>query len=91
MSVSMPGDRCRDLAFQGSYPLSEPEELALEDYARVLTLAASAEALHGGDDPSLVTGVHVCRLDATVTHAALADVEGFAREMAARGAPGEGA
>jgi hypothetical protein len=84
MSVSEPADGCYDLAFQGAYSLGEGAQVALEDYALAVTRAATAEALRASDDPGRVTGIHVCRLGATLTRVALTDIEDFARDMATR-------
>lgn len=88
MSRRQPEPDCFDLAFRAGYPLPEPAEVALEDYARVLARSRAAESIRALDDPSLVTGIHVCGLGAPLRQAALNDVEDFAREMATRGAGG---
>ena len=88
MTRRNPESDCYDLAFQAGYPLPEPADVALEDYARVVTRSRSAEAIRAEDDPASVRGVHVCGLGAPVHRAALADIEDFAREMAVRGAGG---
>ena len=88
MSRSRPESDCYDLAFQANYPLDEPGEVALEDYARVLTHARGAEALRRSDDPSRVSGVHVCGLGVTLTRVVLTDIEDFARGLVAPGAGG---
>jgi hypothetical protein len=88
MSRHTPESDCYDLAFQAGYPLPEPAEVALEDYARVLTRSRSAEAIRAEDDPSVVTGVHVCGLGAPLRQTVLTDLEDFARDMAVRGARG---
>jgi hypothetical protein len=80
---------CFDLPFLAAYPLGESAEVALEDYTRAVLRCEAAEALRAGDEPSRVTGVHVCGLAATPARAALIDLEDFAREMAVRGG-GEG-
>jgi hypothetical protein len=81
-----PEPDCYDLAFQAAYPLPEPAEVALEDYARALTRSRGAEGIRAQDDPSMVTGVHVCGLGASLERAAVTDLEDFARDMATRGA-----
>jgi hypothetical protein len=80
---------CFDLPFLGGYPLGESAEVALEDYARALLRCEAAEALRAVDEPSRVTGVHVCGLAAAPDREVLVDLEDFAREMAVRGG-GEG-
>jgi len=89
MSRERPGPDCYDLAFQAGYPLPEPAEVALEDYARALTRSRGAEAVRAEDDPAVVTGVHVCGLGTPLRQATLMDIEDFARDMATRG-PGGG-
>jgi len=81
---------CRDLAFQGGYAVDEAGELALEDYAREVGGAGAAELIKTAAERSSVTGVHLCAVRAPLTEAALADIEGFARALAAGGAGGLG-
>ena len=57
-------------------------EVALEDYARTLTRARAAEALHAGDSAA-IRGVHVCGLAGALTPALRRDVEDFARSLVA--------
>jgi hypothetical protein len=80
---------CFDLAFAAAYPIGEPGELALEDYARALVLAREAEVLREPADPRMVHGVHVCGLGVAVTRTTLCDLEDFARSLVA-GGPGLG-
>jgi hypothetical protein len=61
--------------------LEPPAQVALEDYARVLTSAAAAEVIASND--TTVTGLHLCGLSTGVTPAALCDVQSFANELAA--------
>ena len=84
MSRRVPGPDCSDLVFGARYVLDEPAEVALEDYARVLTRAAEAEALRAGDDPGVVRGVHVCMPGAEVALEIRRDLEHFARDLALR-------
>lgn len=88
MTQKQPEGDCYDLAFHASYPLPEPADVALEDYARVVTRSRNAETVRAEDDPSMVTGVHVCGLQAPIRQAAMSDIEDFARDMAMRGAGG---
>lgn len=88
MSRGGPQADCYDLAFFGSYPVSEPAEVALEDYVRVLARARAAEALRAPDDPSRVSGVHVCGPAATLDQAVMTDIEDFARDLTLRGGSG---
>ena len=89
MSRQRPEPDCRDLAFQGGYRLPEPAQVALEDYARVLTRSRGAESIRPEDDLSVVTGVHVCGPGTTPEPQTVTDLEDFARDMAIRG-PGGG-
>ena len=90
MSRGQPGPACRDLSFREPCLLSETAEVALEDYARALLRGEQAEAIHDGQDPARVGGVHVCGLAAPPDPALLADLEAFARELAAAGGEGLG-
>ena len=81
MSRRAPAFDCYDLSFQGSYPVAEPGEVALEDYAREMSLARAAEAIRDSADPSQVAGVHVCGLGAPLTKAMITDIEDFARGL----------
>ena len=78
-----------ELRFKAGYPIDEPGEVALEDYARVLTKTASAEGLRDPADPLIVTGVRVLGLTAAPTQALLSDLEAFARGLVSR-TPGGG-
>jgi hypothetical protein len=80
---------CFDLAFRAGYPIGEPAEVALEDYARALLRAREAEAVRVEADPRMVAGVHVCGLGVSVTAPLLCDLEDFARSLVA-GGPGLG-
>jgi len=79
---------CRDLAFRAGYAVDDPGEVALEDYAREVTRARDVEAVRREDDPGLVTGLHFCGLDAEPAPALRADIEDFARDLAARSGGG---
>jgi hypothetical protein len=87
MSRSRPESDCLDLAFQAGYALQDPAEVALEDYARVLTRSRAAEAIRAGESGP-VTGVHVCGTASGPKPGAREDIEGFARDMALHGAGG---
>jgi hypothetical protein len=63
--------------------MDEPSEVALEDYARVLTRSQSAEAVPAAGSPGLFEGVHLCGTAQPPTPAAVADIEGFARSLVA--------
>jgi hypothetical protein len=76
------------VAFARSYALSAPAEVALEDFARALTGASSAEAITGGGEQDPVRGVHLCEPRMAADGAAREDLEAFARDLA--GAAGHG-
>jgi hypothetical protein len=85
VSRSSPGTDCYDLSFQAGYPVDEPAEVALEDYARALLRARAVEGIRSEEDPAMVRGVHVCGLGASPTPALFTDVEDFARSLVVRG------
>ena len=68
--------------------MDEPAEVALEDYARVVTRSRAAEAVPGA--PGLVEGVHLCGPAQPPSPAAIADIEGFAGSLLAGRAGGLG-
>lgn len=81
MSRRDPGRDCFDFAFSRPYALSEGAELALEDYARALAGARSAETI--AEEAGPVRGVHVCGVpDGGAAH--LRELEDFARDLSAR-------
>ena len=77
-----------ELPFQKAYALSESGEVALEDYARVLAQAETAEALRSTSDPALVRGLRLGAVAATLTEALFRDIEDFARGLAQGGTDG---
>jgi len=81
MTRRSPEVDCFELAFQAAYPLAEPAEVALEDYARTLTRSRDTEAVRKPDDPSMVSGIHVCGLGTALTQNVLTDIEDFARGL----------
>ncbi len=83
MPHSRPEEGCYEIDFEASVRLDEAAEVALEDYARVLTRARGAEALRADDEGATVRGVHVCGLGSAVTGALRRDVQDFARSLAA--------
>jgi hypothetical protein len=85
-----PEARCRDLAFLGGYAVDEAGELALEDYAREVGGAGAAEVIRMAGERSNVTGVHLCAVGAPLPEEAVADIEGFARALAAGAVGGLG-
>lgn len=84
MSAGAAEAGCFDLAFRAAYPIDEPGEVALEDYARTLARARAAEGLRAPEDPAMVRGVHVCGLGASPTPALVTDIEDFAQSLATR-------
>lgn len=72
-----------ELRFAAGYAIDDPGEVALEDYARVLTKAATAEGLRDPADPRRVTGVRLSGLAAAPAPALVADLEDFARSLVA--------
>jgi hypothetical protein len=85
MSRARPEADCQELAFVASYPVGEPADVALEDYARALTRSRAAEVTRVPDDPIRVRGVHLCGPRAALERALRTDVEDFARDLALRG------
>ena len=71
--------------FHTTYAIDAPGEVALEDYARVLARAESAEALHQAAQPDRVGGVRLVGPATEVTPSLRADIEDFARDLASRG------
>jgi hypothetical protein len=76
--------------FAEPHPMDDPSEVALEDYARVLTRSRSAEAVRAEERPDSVAGVHLCGPAQPPSPAALADLEGFARSLETARAGGLG-
>ena len=74
-----------ELRFETGYPIDSPAEVALEDYARVLTRAEAACALRAEGAPERVTGVRIAAAEAALTAAVRKDIEDFARDLARRG------
>lgn len=89
--IEDPSTGCRELRFAAGVTLEPAAELALEDYARVLTRARHAEVRRAaelpaasGGVPAAVVGVHLCDPEVACDGQPAADVEAFARDMAAR-------
>lgn len=70
-----------DLAFRTAYVLDDAAEAALEDYARVVARAESAEAVV---KERKVSGVRL-RGGESPPESARRDIEDFARDLATRG------
>jgi hypothetical protein len=81
---------CQDLVFRDACAVDEAGEVALEDYARTVARAGGAELVRAAGETGAVTGVHLCAPRAPVGDAARADIEDFARALAAGGAGGLG-
>jgi len=84
MTRTDPRPGCHDVVFQDALVLGDPAEVALEDYAAALTRSPRAEA-YRGEGTAGVAGVHLCGAPAPPAAAARADIEAFARDLAARG------
>ena len=89
MSRARPEADCVEVSFGVPHPMDEAAEVALEDYARVLTRARAAEAVPAPGQPGAVSGVHLCGA-ALPTATATADIEGFAGSLLAGRAGGLG-
>jgi hypothetical protein len=90
MSRARPEAGCVAVSFREAHPMDEPSEVALEDYARVLTRARAAEAVPSAGVPGMIEGVHLCGASQPPSPAAIADIEGFARSLLAGRAGGLG-
>jgi hypothetical protein len=87
MSRALPEPGCLDLDLGRGFALGDSAEVALEDYARALAAGRAAETVPDPADPAVVRGVHVCGAAPPAPVEDLrADLEGFARELSARGA-----
>jgi hypothetical protein len=73
-----------DLEFRRAWRLGDAAEVALEDYARVLTGARGADAVPDASNPAAVGGVHLCGTVEAPAVAVRTDIEDFARELAGR-------
>jgi hypothetical protein len=82
VSVEDPAPDCYELSFRDVYPIAEPGEVALEDYARTLSRARAAHGLRSREGPAGVRGVHVCGLPGPPSQAQRSDIEDFARSLA---------
>jgi hypothetical protein len=90
MSRARPEAECVVVSFQEAHAMDEAGEVALEDYARVLTRSRAAEAVASADRPGMIEGVHLCGTPQPPAPAAVADIEGFAHSLLARRAGGLG-
>lgn len=79
-----------DLGFSRPYHLAPAAEVALEDYARVVARAATAEALEAPEEPGSLLGVRLLGPAADPDQAVRDDVEAFARELASPAGEGLG-
>jgi hypothetical protein len=73
------------LIFGEEFVLGDAGEVALEDYARVVTAAVSAEVLREDAAGVRVTAVRLVEPSTPPSAAQLRDVEDFARGLAAEG------
>ena len=90
MSLSRPEAGCVLVSFPQAHPMDEAGEVALEDYARVLTRSQAAEAVPTPGLPGMVDGVHLCGARPPLLPATIADIEGFAQSLQAGRAGGLG-
>jgi hypothetical protein len=74
-----------DLTFGEGLALSDAGEVALEDYARVLTAAIRAEALRGDPTDVRITAVRLVGGASPPSADQHRDIEDFARGLAAQG------
>lgn len=74
-----------DLTFGEGLTLSDAGEVALEDYARVLTAAVRAEAVRGNTTPARIIAVRLVGPPSPPSAAQHRDIEDFARGLAAEG------
>lgn len=87
MSRVRPTATCVDVVFPRPCPLEPAAQVAVEDYARVLAVAADAEVTESAS--GWVSGVHLCGVNTGLAPAAERDISEFARELAAA-SPGGG-
>ncbi len=79
------------MSFREAHPMDEPSEVALEDYARVLTRSRAAEAVPAAGAPGHGARACTCAARSSRLRAAtIADIEGFARSLLAGRAGGLG-
>jgi hypothetical protein len=83
MTRRAPGPDCVEVAFSRPCELAPSAEVALEDYARVVAGAVSAEALADEESPRRLRGVHLCHPATPPGDAARCDIEAFAHDLAA--------
>lgn len=82
MTTEHPEVDCRDILFASPCTIGPGAEVALEDYARVLSRARAASVI---GTAGAATGVHLCGAPSLVPEAATRDIEAFARELSSRG------
>jgi hypothetical protein len=83
MTHRAPGPDCVEVDFSRPCALAPAAEVALEDYARVVASALSAEAVAGEESPRRLRGVHLCHPATPPGDAVRRDIEAFARDLAA--------
>jgi hypothetical protein len=75
-----------ELAFGDGFVLGDSAEVALEDYARVLTSALRAEAVRGETAEGRITAVRLVDPSLPPSAAQHRDIEDFARSLAVQNA-----
>jgi hypothetical protein len=78
MSHQAPRPDCREVTFPAPVPIEPASQVALEDYARVVSGANAAQVVELGT--GLVSAVHLCGVAALNT-AAERDIADFAAEL----------
>jgi hypothetical protein len=84
--VPEPGTEPCELTFGEGLALGEAGEVALEDYARVLTAALRAEAIRGQGAGDRITAVRLVAPARPPSAAQHRDIEDFARGLVMRDA-----
>lgn len=84
MSRRSPSVDCADISLPKALALEPPAQVALEDYARVLTRAQSAEVVlsDSAGHESEVVAVHVCGMASPTSASIERDIADFACELA---------
>jgi hypothetical protein len=73
------------VSFERPVALDDAEEVALEDYARVVARAREAKAVRGPGPTGPVTAVRLGAVSGPPTPQMRTDIEDFARDLAERG------
>jgi hypothetical protein len=88
MSLERPEAGCGGVVIDPPCALTLPAQVALEDYARVLTRARTAETITDTGDEVMVRGVHLCGLPNPIGDPAWRDIVDFARDISVRESSG---